>query len=159
MPSASPFPLKKEVHTESVQHTRTKCSRTSQTRRHVNTARSAAQQNTAQDARVHMIHMSAPQPRGSVSRVAGTSQRGFVPSFLCLRLSLQPQRTPVWQQRQVPWRFSPVEVPQILFIDSVEDTPVWRVVITEIFCAPPFCVCVWWDTLQCRRLLRRVFWR
>ena len=22
--------------------------------------------------------------------------------------------TPVWQQRQVPWRFSPVEVPQIL---------------------------------------------
>ena len=29
--------------------------------------RSAAQQNTARDARVHLIHMSAPQPRGSLS--------------------------------------------------------------------------------------------
>ena len=26
----------------------------------------------------------------------------------------------------VPWLFSPVEVPQILFIDSVEDIPVWQ---------------------------------
>ena len=33
--------------------------------------------------------------------------------------------TPVWQQRQVSRRFSPVEVPQIQFIDSVEDTPLW----------------------------------
>ena len=33
---------------------------------------------------------------------------------------------PVWVQRQVPWLFSPVEVPQIQFIDSVEDTPVWQ---------------------------------
>ena len=31
--------------------------------------RSVAQQNTARDARVRMIHMSAAQPRGSVSRV------------------------------------------------------------------------------------------
>ena len=28
--------------------------------------RSAAQQNTARDARVHLIHMSAPQPRGAL---------------------------------------------------------------------------------------------
>ena len=33
---------------------------------------------------------------------------------------------PVWQQRQVPWRFSPVEMPQILFIENVADTPVWQ---------------------------------
>ena len=28
------------------------------------------------------------------------------------------ENTPVWQQRQVPWRFSPVEVPQIQFSTS-----------------------------------------
>ena len=29
----------------------------------------------------------------------------------------------MWRQRQVAWLFSPVEVPQFLFINSVEDTP------------------------------------
>ena len=46
---------------------------TSQTRRLANTARnkrSAAQHNTARDARVHLIHVSAPQPCGSVFRVS-----------------------------------------------------------------------------------------
>ena len=64
----------KNKQTESVQHIRTKCS--TALHRHVDSfvniarnKRSAAQQNTARDARVHLIHMSAPQPCGSVFRV------------------------------------------------------------------------------------------
>ena len=44
----------------------------------------------------------------------------------------------VWQQRQVPWFFSPVEVPQILFFDSVEDTLVWQLrQFTPRICSEP----------------------
>ena len=54
--------------------------------------------------------------------VSGSRQQR-VPQFLFID---SVEVIPVWQQRRVPWRFSPVGVPQILFINIVEDTSVWQ---------------------------------